>query len=248
MGLYINPNHHNEIYKNDAGLKEPNQGFFVKNHMAEMIEEQKKVNDSLSKSVLGLKKLYEKQEDRQTGKWEALSKQLNELRTMNKQHETLEQEVMEQLKKLEQDNERLTSIVEDNQLSEQQMMKEWNVLVTAQQEIESRMRAFGETSEQIKEKMEQQMKVQRQLTEKMIFQEKSQEEMQGRLDNQEALTEKISRQLEHFRSILYERTNYLSEKIDDMSSYVMNLFSSDPMQSTILMSHHKQNEKENVHK
>jgi hypothetical protein len=60
------------------------------------------------------------------------------------------------------------------------------------------------------------------------------------LDKQEALTEKIYRQLNHIRSILFERTNYLAEKMDEgyklTSSYVYNLMTGNdqPVSFTLL--------------
>lgn len=51
--------------------------------------------------------------------------------------------------------------------------------------------------------------------------------MLKRLDTQEALLDKLGRQLNHVRSILFERTNYLVDKIDEgyklTSSYVYKL-------------------------
>ncbi|MGX6442186.1 hypothetical protein ACWM35_02975 [Neobacillus sp. K501] len=72
-----------------------------------------------------------------------------------------------------------------------------------------------------------QMELQKQLSEKFSNQEEFQVGVLNRLDQQEALTEKISRQLNHIRSILFERTNYLAQKMEDgyklTSSYVYNL-------------------------
>lgn len=72
-----------------------------------------------------------------------------------------------------------------------------------------------------------QMELQKTLSEKFSNQEEFQVGVLNRLDQQEALTEKISRQLNHIRSILFERTNYLAQKMEDgyklTSSYVYNL-------------------------
>lgn len=72
-----------------------------------------------------------------------------------------------------------------------------------------------------------QMELQKQLSEKFLNQEEFQVSVLNRLDRQEALTEKISRQLNHIRSILFERTNYLAQKMNEgyklTSSYVYNL-------------------------
>jgi hypothetical protein len=50
------------------------------------------------------------------------------------------------------------------------------------------------------------------------------------LENQEALTEKLMRKVDNFRSILYERTHFLADKIEEgynaTSSYIHEMVSS----------------------
>jgi vacuolar-type H+-ATPase subunit I/STV1 len=92
-----------------------------------------------------------------------------------------------------------------------------------------------------------QEELQRQLSEKINKQEEFQTEVLTRLDQQEALTEKISRQLNHIRSILFERTNYLAEKIDEgykiTSSYVYNLMTGSDQPLTFYLMNNKKGEK-----
>ncbi|MCL6572457.1 MAG: hypothetical protein K6T88_12360 [Bacillus sp. (in: Bacteria)] len=81
-----------------------------------------------------------------------------------------------------------------------------------------------------------------------------QEELYGgvflRLDNQEALIEKISRQLNHIRSILFERTNYLATKIDDgykiTSSYVYKLMTGSDQPLTFFLMNQKDEENKKI--
>src|SRR5699024_10344979 len=63
--LYINHEKHKDIYKNETKLKEPNQGFFMHNHMAEMIKEQKNINHQLYQNLNSLKNGYTKQKNRE---------------------------------------------------------------------------------------------------------------------------------------------------------------------------------------
>jgi hypothetical protein len=94
-----------------------------------------------------------------------------------------------------------------------------------------------------------QEELQRQLSEKISKQEEFQTGVLTRLDQQEALTEKIARQLNHIRSILFERTNYLAEKIDEgykiTSSYVYNLMTGSDQPITFYLMNNKKGEKQN---
>ena len=58
-----------------------------------------------------------------------------------------------------------------------------------------------------------------QIAKQILQQEDVQQAFMSRLDNQEGMTEKMVRQLDHLRSMLYERTNFLTEKIEN--SYTM---------------------------
>jgi hypothetical protein len=92
-----------------------------------------------------------------------------------------------------------------------------------------------------------QEELQKQLSEKFNQQEEFQSGVLTRLDQQEALTEKIFRQINHIRSILFERTNYLAEKIDEgykiTSSYVYNLMTGSDQPVTFYLMNNKKTEK-----
>lgn len=76
-------------------------------------------------------------------------------------------------------------------------------------------------------KIDQQTELQQKMLTQIVDQENLQLEVVSRLENQEALAEKILRKIDDFRSIIYERTNYLAEKIEkgytSTSSYIHKL-------------------------
>ncbi|RDW15739.1 hypothetical protein CWR48_18560, partial [Oceanobacillus arenosus] len=236
MGLYINRHIDGEIYKNDSVIQAPNQDFFIKNHMAEMIHQQQQVNASLHDSFQGLKQVYEMQENQQTSRWMEIGNKLHELQGMNEKYTELEQHVLLLLEKLEAGNDGLKKLFENHQLSEEQFNTQLQDITASYGEIGEKLAQYGVANEQISLKMDEQMKLQQELTEKVSAQDDTQQKMLSRLDNQEALTEKISRQLSHFRSVLYERTTFLSEKIEQTSAYVMNLLTgSDQLTKRFIM-------------
>ncbi|MEH7177419.1 hypothetical protein [Neobacillus vireti] len=105
-----------------------------------------------------------------------------------------------------------------------------------------------EYEEVIIDLLKTQEQLQIQLSEKISKHEAFQTEVLTRLDQQEALTEKIFRQINHIRSILFERTNYLAEKIDEgykmTSSYVYKLMTgSEQPIAFYLMNNNKQKNK-----
>ncbi|MEC1524762.1 hypothetical protein P9D43_22410 [Neobacillus niacini] len=124
----------------------------------------------------------------------------------------------------------------------------WDKIENQLNEISTRNQKHGEYEELIIHLLKTQEELQKQLSEKISKQEDFQKGVLTRLDQQEALTEKISRQLNHIRSILFERTNYLAEKIDEgykiTSSYVYNLMTGSDQPITFYLMNNKKGEKQ----
>lgn len=236
MGLYINRDNHMDIYKNDRKIDEPNQGFFIRNHVEEMIKEQKSINDSLHRSFHRLKWLQQQNEYKQSGQWQEIDGKLKELKEINQQHEKLEEQVVTQLKKLENENSKVQHLLENGQLSKQELSEQLTGIGQTNQLIVTKLEAYGAENEKLASKINQQGEMQQQLSEQISKQEENQEEVMGKLETQVALTEKITRQIEYFRSILFERTSFLAEKIENgyqlTSAYVAKIMTGKDQMTT----------------
>lgn len=86
-------------------------------------------------------------------------------------------------------------------------------------------------------KIEAQMTFQEELKEALEKQESFQKEVLQRLKDQEALAEKILRKVDHFRTILYERTHFISEKIgkgyEATTAYFAKMMKQEPVKEEI---------------
>ncbi len=124
----------------------------------------------------------------------------------------------------------------------------WDKIENQLKEIRTSNQKHIEYEEVIMDLLKTQEELQKQLSEKINKQEEFQTGVLIRLDQQEALTEKISRQLNHIRSILFERTNYLAEKIDEgykiTSSYVYNLMTGSDQPITFYLMNNRKGEKQ----
>lgn len=70
------------------------------------------------------------------------------------------------------------------------------------------------TKEKLEERIQAHSEHNQQLVHQMTFIEEAQKDVLDRVDNNEGLIEKVMRQIDHLRSILFERTNDLEEKIE----------------------------------
>ncbi|GAB3798360.1 hypothetical protein [Virgibacillus kimchii] len=240
MGLYINHNNHAGIFKNKGDIKAPNQGFFIKNHVAEMIQAQDKVNALMKKTIADLSKYQKMQTGEQQKKWIEVQGDLQNLLKMNARHEQVESYVMEQLILLEEKNKSLAEMleqkassgnkkVEEMYASHQQLLgkltdyeTEFKRLIgridrqaEMHEQLIGKMNEQADLQEQLQGRVNDQAEVQQELSEKVNKQENTQGVVLNRLENQEALTEKMLRQMDQFRSALFERTAFLAEKIEE---------------------------------
>lgn len=154
----------------------------------------------------------------------------------------------------------LTEFMKDESLSKQELMEKVNHLRQSMEEMASRLEKNEMTNQQLLQHMNQQLQLQKEtahkineqeelhkrVSEKLDEQEALQTQVLTRLDTQEALVDKITHQLNHIRSILFERTNYLAGKIEDgyrvTSSYVYKLMTGSDKPLTFFLMNQKQQE------
>lgn len=221
MGLFINNEQHHSMYKNSGEIIEPNQATFRRDHLSDLLKEQQKMNESFHKSIRKLGLLHEQRGQKQSKQWQEVNNSLGRLEKINHQQEL---QMLEQLKILTDENKKLQMIIENNEVSGQEMMN------------------------QMKQHQLNNENISRQLAEH----KEGQQEVLGRLDNQEALIEKALRQLSHLRSILFERTSDLAETIEEKyqltSSYVYQLLTGADQSLTFYMPGKGEKEKGNQEK
>jgi len=249
MGLFINNDKHPDVYKNDGQINEPNQRYFRQDHQSEMLEEQQKTNEALQRSFDELKNLYEKQATKQANQWKNFGNRLYELKKGNLQHEKTEYHVLERLKNLDEKSTNLQKTLENEQLVSQDFMNNIQNLSQSNQEVVNRLDTATLANQQLELKVNEQLDLQKQIAQQISKQDDTQQEVLKRLDNQEAMMEKIMRQIDYFRSVLFERTNFLAEKIENgynlTSSYFTKLMtgSEKPLTQFLIQQKQKENQK-----
>ena len=225
MGLFINSDKHPDVFKNNGQIIDSNQTFFRKDHTADLIEEQQKANETLQKSLSELKNLYHKQANRQTRQFKHLNNGISEQKKLNFQHEKIDNQVLSWLEKLDEKNSTLQMTLKDEVVFKQEMMNYMDTLNHSNSEVVNKLDKYGLANEQLELKVNEQLDMQNQLSQQISKQADTQLEVLNRLENQEALTEKILRQIDYFRATLFERTNYLAEKIDTGYNYAVSYVS-----------------------
>ncbi|HEY4549271.1 MAG TPA: hypothetical protein VIG98_03220 [Bacillus sp. (in: firmicutes)] len=215
MGLFINHDHHPNVFKNQESVHATNQAFVKCNSLTELLNEQQEANMKLVRSLAELKSRHEQQEIAQKGHWKQLKYQIKDLKASNFHRVEFENRLVHRLETLDKKSSHLREIVEGENPVTKSIFEEISSLSHSNREISDRLKENEASNQVLSAQLNEQMNRQKETTEQLSIHEEHQVDVLKRLDKQEALTEKISRQLNHIRSIIFERTNYLATKLED---------------------------------
>ena len=247
MGIFINNGKHPDVFKHQGDIAEPNQGYLKIDYYSEMINQQKNINESLALSIQELTELFQKQSKNQLKQWNEVTNQLSDLKESQKQHEKFEVQTKEWLHALNNDNLELQKMIKNEQDVNQKMMEQLNLLSQSNHEIVSQLDTYKEANQQLHSNIHDLVELNKQMSEQMTKQDENQNRVLNQLDSQEALLEKTFRQINNIRSILFERANYLAEKIENSynltSSFFYKLLTGSDQPLTLVMMKQKQNQK-----
>ncbi len=224
MGLFINNDKHPDVYKNRDQITETNQIVFKKDHVSELLEKQHIANEILQQSINEMKDHLDKHAKKQAYHLKYFGNKLYEINRVSKKQARAESHVMDWLEKLDEKNTKLQVSFDKDLIVKNDLTESIHNLNHSNQDIVKRLDNLGVANEHISLKVNEQLDLQKQMSQQITEQEDKQVDVEQRLENQEALSEKVIRQIDHFRSILFERTNYLAEKIDTSYSYTTSYF------------------------
>ena len=230
MGLFINRLEHPHVYKNEGKLTEPNQGYLKIDYFSELLKRQENVNHSLFYSYHDLKMKNQMQTNVQQEQWKEINKQLQKINESNLQYEQFAGDAINWQNQLDQKVMRLNETLEKEETLKQEIIDQLEHQASFNKQFESQLADVHD------------------LQQEMIAQDKEQENIQKdvieRLEQQEAVMEKMTRNIDHFRSILFERTNHLVEKMEDSydltATYFYKLLTGSDQPLTLMMMKEKE--------
>jgi len=246
MGLFINNLEHPRVFKNEGSIQEPNQAYFKIDYVSELVKRQEEVNEKLLHAFYGLQANYQQQVYAARNRWEVMDGQVKKLEDIHLRQEKLSEGAITSQHRLEQQVTNLHDILEKEAGFQQETLEEINRMQAANEGLENKLTAQETLHQQLASQMDEVYGLQKQMIEQTSKQEEKQEDMLKRLENQEAVMEKITRQLAHFRSIIFERTNHVVEKVENSydltSTFFYKMLTGSEQPLTLLMMKEKKEE------
>ncbi len=240
MGLYMNAKAHEGLYRNHNSIPTSNQRFFHSNYLADLLKEQKDTNRSLVLAHHQLKQQQLQQLSEQRGNWQEANHQLKRLLEMKSKQEIMEQKNNEHLQHISAYQQQMKHHIEQQDTGHEAMEQQLKGLLQTQAETSKQLKQMETSNQQLIEKIEQLTTQQQEMATALTAHKSHQEDVLERLENQEATLEKVVRQLTNLRSIVFERTSHLVEKVEGSYSvtaaYVYKLLTKSDEPIEIIMS------------
>ncbi|GGA83305.1 hypothetical protein [Ornithinibacillus halotolerans] len=215
MSLFINKKLHPTVFKNNASIKEPNQSYYETNYLKELIENQNKLNDSFHQSMKNFKISLQKHRHNDENRWQEVKHDIEVIKQSEQKHQEFEKEMRGWIKLLKQNNQELHRIVQSNSEVNEEILQEINRIHESNQLMMQQVEEFFSMNQQVNSKVETLVNGQETLLEQAVHTNEKQDKVINHLEKQDAILEKNNRELNHIRSIIFERTSFIAEKIEE---------------------------------
>lgn len=226
MGLFFNKKNHSDLYKGDE-IAERNQAIYRTDSLSEAMNEQKKSFDMMNAKYNEMEKQLQKQRRIQTDRWRTTGIRFDEILDHQSQHRQFEQEAIETLARLDQKHKELQKILENKMKMNDDLVEQINLISQSNIDIAERLEKFDADQEKLLTKMDEQIEKQDQFSLLLEQQKTIQSEMVERIEQHEGLIEKMMRQMDFLKSVIFERSHFIAEKIDKSyqltTTYISNL-------------------------
>jgi septal ring factor EnvC (AmiA/AmiB activator) len=213
MGLFFNRKNHTDVYKGKS-IDEKNQAIYRSDSLSEAMLEQQRAFETMNEKYSEMEKQLQKQRRIQSDRWETTGMRFEEIMDFHTQHRQFEQEAIDTLMNLERKHTELQKVLDNKRKANEELVEQINMLSQSNAEIAERLDKFDADQEKLLTKMDAQLEKQDQFSLSLEEQRTVQTEIVERIEQHEGLLEKMMRQLDFLKSVIFERSHFIAEKID----------------------------------
>lgn len=217
-------------------MNSSNQTFLRVNYMQEFIKNQQFVNTELSNAAMNVNNVLQESRSEQTQQFNSIYNQLEKqeavttpLLTNIETQQTFSKMMSERLTALEKLNTDVLKKIQNEDHISQAIIDQLTLQDQSIRDLAGRFKSYEGLQETMAGQLDLHVELEEQINEKLQMQEVFHQSVMERISHQEALTEKVSRDLDHLKTVVFERVSYLAEKVEDhfkyMKDYIFNLIS-----------------------
>ncbi|RTR28769.1 hypothetical protein EKG37_16245 [Robertmurraya yapensis] len=215
MGLYQDPKVKPKVFH--AIENSPNQKEFKRSYLQDIFEGQATINKSLAKSVKQVRHFMKTTRESQNNQMEEVINKLKQQEELDsqvlhfiQQQEQITESLLQRLEFLEKNNVAILEKIEADGFLTQAILKQQAVQDTILSKIADKL----DENEAISNQLKKQDEVYDEFASKLNLQEVFHNTVMERLDQQEGLIKKINGEIDHLRSVIYERASHIVESLE----------------------------------
>ncbi|WP_433958095.1 hypothetical protein [Cytobacillus horneckiae] len=197
----------------------------------EIIENFEEVDHRLNESFHQVEQLFANASSKQQNEFELFNQKLHTqdgriaaLVDSVYANQEKQQKLLSQLSQLKEANSDILNTIEEESQIHQEILAQMNYQDAAVQDISRKLDRFDETTEKIIDQMNEHEQISKEIKLQSDAHEIYHQTVMERMNQQDALSEKIIRQLEHLKSVIYERAVFLGEHIKTVVKPVKSFF------------------------
>ncbi|WP_432359880.1 hypothetical protein [Sporosarcina sp. UB5] len=213
MGLFFNKKNHSDLYKG-SNIPERNQAVYRTDSLSEAMKDQTKAFEAMHDKYNEIEKQLQHQRRIQSDRWKMTGARIDEILERQTRHRQFEQEAIETLERLDRKHKELQQSIENKRKMNEELVKQINILNESNGEIAERLDKFEADQKRLLTKMDVQIEKQDQFSLSLEEQKTAQTELAERMERNEGLIEKMMRQMDFLKSVIFERSHFIAEKID----------------------------------
>ncbi|TXC93116.1 hypothetical protein FS935_02685 [Metabacillus litoralis] len=230
--VYIKNHSNRSLYKQPSEIMvKSNQKFFRKNSLEELLNNQEKVNKSLDKSTKEVNSILKETKFEQIQQFNHLVTQLEEqekrttplIENLDTQQKVYDMFLL-RLNKLEKLHLELVQKHDDKEVIHQAMMDQLTIQDNALQKMSKNIETYADLHKDLNNQINTQHKTNEEILKALELQEAFHQTVLEKLDQQDALNQKTANELDTLKSTLFERINYVVEKIEDNYKSIITYF------------------------
>lgn len=218
MGIYKNSDVEPSIYHLENNDISSNQKEYRKNYLQQILMEQAQISDSLKNSVEDVRKSLQRTNALQNDQNKFMIQKLHShdqfyerIEAYFQNQERTNEFLLNRLTLLEGKNEAILEKIEAERLLTEAILDQQSI----HDQVLHKLKANVDEEESVIDQLKKQDELFDQFNSKLELQQIFHNTVMERLDQQEGLIKKIIGELNHLRSVIYERASHIAEKMED---------------------------------
>lgn len=214
MGLYINKTKNPTIYKSDKAIHSTNQTVFSTDLLKEWKNEQLHSIHLINEHLKHLERYSKRQNQIALHQNKRAEHRYIELIKNQENRKVFELDILNSVKGLNTKHRSLQSTLTNNASLTRTFADQVKEMNQSKEEVSLNLTTINEQNKKVSKQLQEQVQQQKNLSHQLDKLERAYDELLKRLDNQEGLLEKLVRQIDNIRSIIFERTHFIAEKLE----------------------------------